>query len=132
MASTFYERIDHLSDSVGTGEIVAGCTVNQPYAQNQHQSVWFEHPHGGRALYLGGPLFEDQAFLLREIATGVVTAYGSSLKERMIYIAETLARYVAVNAPVETGQLRLSGNPWVEDKGVRIYDRPALAPREAD
>ena len=132
MPSTFFHRIDHLSDSVGKGHITAGCTVNQPYAQNQHQSVWFEHPHGGRALYLGGPLMENAFTLLAEIARGVITPFGSNIDQRMIDAAETMARYVAENAPVETGVLRTSGNPWVKANGVLIYDRPAISPREVD
>ena len=132
MVSTFFQRIDSLSDSVGTGHIVAGCTVNQPYAQNQHQSVWFRHPHGGRALYLGGPLYENAFLLIEELARGAITPFGSMIDRRMIDIAETLARYVLENAPRETGLLATSGNPWVKDKGALIYDRPAISPRELD
>jgi hypothetical protein len=130
VASTFFARIDHLIDSVGSGKIVAGCTVNQPYAQNQHQSVWFEHPHGGRALYLSGPLMENYFRLMSELARGAITPFGSMIDRRMIDIAEWMARAVLENAPIETGQLRTSGNPWVKDKGVPIYDRPPISPRE--
>lgn len=132
MASTFFHRIDRLSESVGTGHIVAGCKVNQPYAQNQHQSDRFRHPRGGRSHYLGGPLLENALQLVREIATVTITPFGSLISQRMIEIAETMARYVLENAPVETGRLKTSGNPWVEDKGVRIYNRPPLSPRELD
>lgn len=132
MPSTFFRRIDHLSDSVGTGSIVAGCTVNQPYAQNQHQSVHFNHPHGGRALFLSGPLMENAFTLLGDLARKIITHTGSDINQGMIDVAETMSRYVLENAPVETGVLRTSGNPWVEDKGVRIYDRPPISPRELD
>lgn len=139
VASTFFYRIDRLSESVGTGHIVAGCKVNQPYAQNQHQSDRFRHPHGGRSHYLGGPLLENALQLVREIATVTITPFGSLISQRMIEIAETMARYVLENAPHSSiedpggpGVLALSGNPWVEDKGVRIYDRPPLSPRELD
>lgn len=132
MPSTFFSRIDRLSDSVGNGWITAGCTVNQPYAQNQHQSAWFRHPHGGRAFYLGGPLMENAFDLIGEIARGAITPFGSTIDRRMIDVAETLSRYVLENAPRETGQLATSGNPWVKDNGVLIYDRPAVSPREID
>lgn len=132
MASTFFERIDHLSREVGTGHITARCEVNQPYAQNQHQSVWFKHPHGGRAFYLGGPLLENAYGLLSSIARGAITPGGSLLSMRMIEVAEWMARAVLENAPVETGQLRLSGHPSVESHGSIVYDRPPVAPREAD
>ena len=132
MADTFFRRIDHLSEAVGTGSIKAGCTVNQPYAQNQHQSLHFQHPHGGRSLYLGGPLMENAFVLLADLAREIITPTGSNIDRGMIDVAETMARYVLENAPVETGQLRTSGNPWVEDNGVRIYDRPSISPREPD
>ena len=132
MASTFFRRIDELSDSVGSGNIVAGCTVNQPYAQNQHQSVWFHHPHGGRSLYLGGPLMENAFQLIGDIARSSITPFGSMIRLRMIEIAEWMARAVLENAPRETGQLATSGNPWVEDRGVKIYNRPPISPRELD
>lgn len=132
MASTFFARIDRLSDSVGTGKITAGCLVNQPYAQNQHQSIWFEHPHGGRALYLGGPLLENALLLVGQIARGTITPFGSLITQRMIDIAEWMARAVAENAPVETGVLRTSGSPWVKDKGAVVYARPPISPREPD
>jgi len=128
----FAERIDSLISSVGTGHIVAGCTVDQPYAQNQHQTDHFRHPHGGRSHYLGGPLLEHTFELLESIARGAITPFGSMIDRRMIDVAEEMSRYVLVNAPKETGQLSMSGHPWVRSNGITIYDRPPLAPREAD
>jgi len=132
MADTFNRKIDDLIADVGTGSLVAGCEVNQPYAQNQHQSVWFKHPHGGRALYLGGPLLENAFSLVEGLSRKVLTPGGSELRSGMIEVSETLSRYVLENAPKETGQLSLSGHPWVTDNGVVIYDRPPIAPREPD
>lgn len=132
MADTFNRKIDGLIRDVGVGTITARCEVDQPYAQNQHQSVWFKHPHGGRSLYLGGPLLENALVLVESISRSVLEPGGSLLRMRMIEIAETLARYVLENAPKETGQLSLSGHPSVTDDGVIIYDRPPIAPREPD
>lgn len=128
----FDERIDFLMHSVGEGYITAGCEVNQPYAQNQHQTDSFKHPHGGRSHYLGGPLLENAYSLVEELARGAITPFGSMIDRRMADIAETMARYVLLNAPKETGQLSLSGHPWVKSNGVLIYDRPPIAPREPD
>jgi hypothetical protein len=127
----FSERVDSLIRSVGPGYIVAGCRVNQPYAQNQHQNTRFRHDDG-RSHYLGGPLIEHAFELVESLARGAITPFGSTIDRRMIDIAESMARYVLENAPKETGQLSLSGNPWVEDNGILIYDRPPLAPREED
>lgn len=128
----FAERIDSLIESVGVGNITAGCEVNQPYAQNQHQTDSFRHPHGGRSHYLGGPLMENAFGLIEELARGAITPFGSMIHERMVDIAETMAKYVLINAPKETGQLSLSAHPWVKSNGVVTYDRPPLAPREPD
>lgn len=129
---SFDRRIDELSRAVGIGPITAGCEVNQPYAQNQHQTDRFRHPHGGRSHYLGGPLREHALELIEEVAQGVITPHGSDVNKKMIDVAETLARYVLVNAPKETGRLSLSGHPWVKSAGIPIYDRPPIAPREVD
>ncbi|HJS81853.1 MAG TPA: hypothetical protein VJ742_03365 [Nitrososphaera sp.] len=75
---------------------------------------------------------ENAFVLLADLAREIITPTGSNIDRGMIDVAETMARYVLENAPVETGQLRTSGNPWVEDKGVRIYDRPPISPREPD
>ena len=131
MADTFNRKIDDLIRDVGPGKLVAGCTVNQPYAQNQHQSLWFRHTNG-RALFLGGPLLENAFSLVEELSRKVLTPHGSMLRLGMVDIAEEMSRYVMENAPKDTGQLSLSGNPWVTDNGVVIYDRPPLAPREPD
>lgn len=128
---SFEQRIDELMRSVGTGHITAGCKVDQPYAQNQHQTDSFHHTNG-RSHYLGGPLLEHAFELVGEIARSAVTPFGSLISRRMIDTAEWMARAVLENAPKDTGQLSLSGNPWVKDKGVLIYDRPPLAPREPD
>jgi|SRR5690349_9203233 len=132
MAGTFDGRIDRLMENVGTGKLVAGCKVNQPYAQNQHQNLSFRHPHGGRSHYLGGPLLENSAGLLEGIARAVLSERGSSVRFEMAKVAEEMNTYVLENAPVETGRLRTSGNPWAEDNGLRYYERPPISPRESD
>lgn len=131
MADTFNRKIDELARRVGPGYITAKCVVDQPYAQNQHQSVWFKHTNG-RAFYLGAPLLENSLDLVASIARSVLTPSGPMIRLRMIEIAEALARYVLENAPKETGQLSLSGHPSVTDNGVIIYDRPPITPRELD
>lgn len=127
----FEQRIDELMRSVGTGHITAGCKVDQPYAQNQHQTDSFRHTNG-RSHYLGGPLLEHAFELVAEIARSSITPFGSLISRRMIDTAEWMARAVLENAPKDTGQLSMSGNPWVKDNGVLIYDRPPLVPREPD
>lgn len=134
MASDFFERIDYLDDQVGHGDIVAGCTVDQIYAQNQHQNLRFRHTIG-RAHYLGDPLLENATKLMQRIAASVVDDSGSRLKSTMIRTAEDMAGYVRDNAPRDPDLgdvLANSGSPWVTDQGREIYHRPPVVPREAE
>lgn len=128
---TFDERVTHLSREVGVGFLVANCEVDQPYAQNQHETLSFRHTNG-RARYLGGPLFENAMRLVNGIADRVLTPTGSDVQGAMIDVAEWMAEAVMLNAPKDTGRLSESGHPSVKDNGFTIYDRPPIAPRERD
>jgi hypothetical protein len=126
---TFFARIDHLSEEVGSGQLVAQCTVDQPYAQDQHENLTYNH-RAGQARYLGGPLLTNVGELVEKLASRAITHTGSDLKGAMIEIAEEMSGYVATYAPLDTGALRTSGHPEVTDNGMKIYDRPPISPRE--
>jgi hypothetical protein len=133
-ADEFARQIDHLSDQVGQGDVVAGCTVDQIYAQNQHQNMSFQHTIG-RAHYLGGPLLENSTLLMQQIARSVIDESGSHLRREMVNTAEKMAGYVLANAPRDPDigdVLAQSGSPWVTDNGVTVYHRPPVQPREAE
>lgn len=130
----FFERIDYLDEQVGHGDITAGCTVDQIYAQNQHQNLTFRHTVG-RAHYLGAPLMENATKLMQKIANSVIDESGSHLRREMIQTAETMAGFVRDNAPRDPDigdVLANSGAPWVTDNGKDIYRRPPVQPREAE
>ena len=132
-ADEFVDRTLFLESEVGHGDIVAGCTVDQPYAQDQHETLDYEHPRGGRARYLGGPLLEHNLENMEYIARHVIVPLGSDLEDAMIEIAETMAYdYVGEEAPVLTTALRRSGSPWVHSNGAEVFYRPPAAPRERD
>lgn len=134
MASSFFERIDLLDNQVGHGDIIAGCTVDQIYAQNQHQNLSFRHTVG-RAHYLGAPLMENATRLLQRIAESVIDESGSHLRSAMIGTSEEMARFVQKNAPRDPDigdVLANSGAPWVTSNGVEIYKRPPVQPREVE
>ena len=46
-------------------------------------------------------------------------------------IANDMVKYVEVNAPKDTTRLSKSGAPWVDDNGMRTYQRPPKAPRRS-
>lgn len=130
----FQRLISYLSEQVGTGSITAGCTVNQAYAQNQHQNLSFRHTVG-RAQYLGAPLMENAITLLEGIARSVITKDGSDLEGEMRDVSEKMAGYVLKNAPRDPDigdVLANSGSPWVKSHGIETYRRPPVAPRRRD
>jgi hypothetical protein len=130
-ADDFIRRTRYLESQVGDGDITAGCTVDQPYAQNQHENLSFEHTVG-RARYLGDPLMENSFNFLDGMSRAVITEEGSRIREEMRDIAEDLADLVFRNAPrdPDVGDvLANSGSPFVSDDGVETYRRPPIAPR---
>lgn len=127
----FDTRIRYLSEQVGSGRIAAGCTVDQPYAQNQHQNLEFDHTIG-RSHYLGGPLMENVFNFMDGMARAVIIESGSRIQEEMRDIAEDLAHFVFTNAPRDPDigdVLANSGSPFVKDGGLETYRRPPVAPR---
>jgi hypothetical protein len=125
---SFESRIAELSAMVGNGILRGTVTVDQVYAQNQHESLDFRHPHGGQAKYLEEPLFRNMDGYLRKIADGILDDGG---RDAMIRAMDDLAGSggVATHAPIEHGYLRGSGHPSVTSEDAEIYDRPPLVPR---
>lgn len=65
MVSTFQERTALLSEQVGYGFVVGKVTVDQIYAQYQHERLDLNHPRGGMAKYLTTPLYHNRnAYLI--------------------------------------------------------------------
>lgn len=123
---TFAEGCDELARLVGDGTLHGEVTVDQVYAQFQHEVLDLKHPRGGQALYLHTPLMDHFREWLEGYASTVLEDGG---RPAMIDAMEALAedKGVAGHAPVELGDLRASGHPLVRDGGDVIYDR---APRQ--
>lgn len=126
------EGLERFLHAVGKGNITAQLTVDQIYAQNQHQTDSFQHPHGGRSHYLGGPLQEQSEKLVRIMADTLISREGSDIVEGMIRVSEEMRGIVENNAPVLDYILRDSGHPTVIDDGVVKYDSPAKESRRLD
>jgi hypothetical protein len=131
MAGDFGERIDELMERVGHGDLVGSVVIDQRYAAVQHNSLDFEHPRGGQALYLQQPLMEHHEDYLRKIAGGILDDGG---KRAMEEVVEDLAEDggVARLAPLEFGDLRDSGHPSVTEDGAVVYDREPRQHRLSD
>jgi hypothetical protein len=118
----FAQGIAELRELVGSGTISMQATVDQIYAQNQHESVWFRHPHGGQAKYLSTPLMEGCRRWLERVARDLLDI---GPQEAMIAAANDLVAGVERYAPVDLNNLRRSGAARVTDDGRTIYDRAA-------
>lgn len=129
MASTFFDRIDELSDAVGHGTLRGKVVVDQIYAHYQHEGTEFRHPEGGQAHYLRDPLFEKSDERYKLIAERAITPEGSEIRQAVIDATEALSDDVHTFAPHEFGDLRASGHPIVTDEGAVIHDRPPNVPR---
>jgi hypothetical protein len=123
---TFSEGCDELRLLVGSGHVGMSVTVDQVYAQNQHQSVWFRHPHGGQALYLYTPLMLRYSKWLENIARRLLD---EGPIPGMVKAADDLVSGVEQYAPRDLGYLRRSGAARVTDDGSTVYDKAALVSR---
>ena len=137
-ASTFFARTEELKDRVGSGVMHFETVVNQLYAYNMEVGGWDNllgylgqrslHPlHGGMVGALGYSLSEMADHLWSDCADLLLLPDG--LFSAFVSGAEELCAAYSLNAPVEWGNLRLSGHPSVEDNSVVVYDRPPIAPR---
>lgn len=133
-AEEFVERTHFLESEVGDGGITAGCLVDQPYAQDQHET-FYQHPRGGRMNYLGGPLMENATDLVQHVANNVITEYGSDLHDAMKDVAREMAYEYVLNEaplgpPIDEYILRLSGSPYLIEDGVETWRVPAVSDRD--
>ena len=129
MKGTFGKRLNVLESLIGRGSLTGKLIVDQVYAQNQHESLWFRHPRGGKAKYLEEPLFTHHGSYLNGIASTLLDAGPTP---GMIKAMEALSLQVEENAPVLHGYLKQSGHPIVIDDGVEVYNRPPQMHRLSD
>lgn len=129
---SFDERIRALEEAVGSGKLVMGHTTHQPYAADEHVERHYKHPRGGRPFYIEDPFHADLNDNLRKLAHNAVVATGSDLVDAAKDIAKSFDDNLRANAPLEFGTLKESGNPWVEDNGVRVWEKPQKARYRSD
>lgn len=118
---TFQVRTQELEESVGYGKLVGSVTVDQPYAQDQHETLIYKHQGGGKARYLSDPFFASNTRQMERLSDHVLDG---GLERAMADNMEALSRAVFEEAPFEFGDLKASGHPEVTSDGVVTYDRP--------
>ena len=129
MARKASTGLRQLQAHVGTGKVQIRVRIDQPYAQDQHETMWYRHPRGGRAKYLEGPLFENHRDYLGDVAAQVLRVRGMSVNDRMVRVGRKLVGDAAVNTPVEFGDLKASGALKVLQGNAIFHEDPPLQRR---
>lgn len=126
------EGIKVLRQRTGGAKVKAQVVVDQIYAHYQHEGLEFNHPRGGRAKYLEGPLFEGFADSIGEFANGLLRVEEETAGRRWAGTGRGLVRAVGTEAPLEFGDLRRSASLTVTEGRKVIVDEPAQQRRLTD
>ena len=124
---TFWSRCDKLEAIIGHGDLRGVVTVDQVYAQDQHNNLTYNHEGQGIPAFLSVALRANYRGYLNAIADTVLHDGGvSGMIQSMVFLAtREMHRY----APIEFGTLRNSGEAAVYKGGALVFDRPANARR---
>lgn len=125
------DGITELIERTGGPKIKATITVDQPYAQDQHETLHYKHPRGGRAKYLEGPLMEGNAERLQHFADNLLDEDTTAERE-WAKVGRDVQDAVSQNAPVEFNDLRQSAGLVVRTGSKIVADEPALQGRLFD
>lgn len=127
---TFGARMDTLNRIVGTGKLEGTVTIDQVYAQNQHETKSFRHPRGGQAKYLEDALKVEGPKILKALASRALAPDGlvGAMTAGQIRLRNRAARLT----PRLYGNLKKSGAVTVRDKGMVVMKIPAEVKRLTD
>ncbi len=134
MNKTFAQGIDELKNLVGDGILGGEIKVDQVYAHYQDSgkgphgtpAIAFEHPRGGQAMYLSGPMRYRRGEVIQRWANNVLSG---RLVPETIDILHSFGDDVQLNAPREFDILRNSASLALKDDGATVFVLPALIPR---
>lgn len=123
----FRKRTNKLIRDVGTTTLEIKVVVNQAYAQNQHETLYFAHPSGGGPKFLTRALVQSHRSIMRGMARDALRPRG--LVSAAIVGAEKISKGVYQNAPHEFNDLRNSAHPTVREGSRKVYDRAPIVKR---
>ena len=127
MAKRAVDGIKDLIDRAGgASKVKATVVVNQPYAQDQHETLYYKHPRGGQAKYLETPLMSMHSNWLQSFANRLLRGH---VEDEWAKVGRSLKNEVPKTAPVEFGDLRQSAALTVKAGGSIIVEEPAAQPR---
>lgn len=123
----FVKRIGKLERDVGRTKLQIKVVVDQIYAQNQHETLYFRHSSGGGPKFLTRALLGESRSIMRGFARDVYRPRG--LVSAAIAGSERISKGVYKHAPHEFNDLRNSAAPSVKDGGRIVYQRPPVIKR---
>lgn len=126
MGSTCSARLRQLAESIGDGNLTATVVVDQAYAQDQHETMHYRHPHGGGPKFLEKALFENHQGYYRHLARHVLDG-DRPLHESMLRVGRDLVFDSAKITPVGPNGpfLARSHELTITDDGQRVHhDEP--------
>lgn len=126
------DGIQQLIQRTTGGKVTATVTVDQPYAQDQHETLYYRHPRGGRAKFLEAPLFESHVGWIQNFADRVLNARLDASRLWGDECGVPLRNAVGKNAPVEFGDLKLSAGLVVREGSSVVRDEPPAQQRLTD
>lgn len=128
MAKKAIDGIQDLIDRTGGGKIKATVTVDQPYAQDQHETLFYKHASGGQAKFLEQPLFQKHQKWLQEFANRLLVR-GANTGQEWAKVGRSLKNEVPRTAPIDFGDLRQSAGLVVREGSSVVVDEPPAQPR---
>lgn len=128
MARRAVDGIRELIDNTGGGIVESRVTVDQVYAQMQHEALEFNHPRGGQAKYLEAPLFAGFSRWIQSFA-GKMLKSEDAAKLWHNGPGESLQKSVERYAPVEFNDLRRSAGLVTTVGRQPKFENPAKQPR---
>lgn len=131
MAKRASDGIRELMDMTTGPTVKATVVVDQPYAQDQHETLFYRHPRGGQAKYLETPLFMNHKQWIQDFANGLLRR-GSDAASGWGGVGRSLRDSVAKFAPMEFGDLRQSAALTVTEGSRMIINEPAKQDRLSD
>lgn len=128
MAKKAIDGIQDLINRTTGPRIKSTVTVNQPYAQDQHETLYYKHPRGGKAKFLEEPLFANHPKWIQEFANGLLRPKADA-EDGWAKVGRRLKSEVPKNAPVEFGDLRQSAGLEVRSGSSVVVNEPPAQPR---
>jgi hypothetical protein len=128
MSRRAYNGIQVLIDRTGGPAVKATVTVDQPYAQDQHETMFYRHPRGGKAKYLEEPLFSGYYEWIQRFADNLLDEDTTAERE-WGKVGRSLKNEVPLNAPVEFNDLRQSASLLVKAGATVVVNEPAIQGR---